>query len=135
MGLQKFLDLTYWRRYTTFVEMEDTLDEQDRGDSVLFLGGYENILLWHGLSKELCKEIEEAIASGLLVPHPTSLITYMIDGCHLNLPLAKQLRKYKEPHWLPVCFEPGPKLIEEIRDLSKEESLRRWEAIEGTRQF
>ena len=38
---------------------------------------------------------------------PTSPFTYMHDGRALTLPLVKQIRQYKKPHWLPVVLRPG----------------------------
>jgi hypothetical protein len=41
-------------------------------------------------------------------PVPTSRLTYIIDGKFLSLPIAKNERHYKKPHWLPVVLNPGP---------------------------
>jgi hypothetical protein len=33
---------------------------------------------------------------------------YMLDGTIPRLPIAKRMRSYKSPHWLPVVFNLGP---------------------------
>jgi hypothetical protein len=48
--------------------------------------------------------MKELLANGEIRAEPTNVMTYMIDGSVLQLPLAKSIRNYKERHWLPVVF-------------------------------
>jgi len=64
----------------------------------------KNIVLWCGVSREACEAIEELKAEGVIEARPTSRLVYMLDGRVPALPLAKQNRAYKSPHWCPITF-------------------------------
>jgi len=90
----------------SFVELRDLLSPYIPvlGDVAMFLPGYENIILWAGMSTEFFQVIAEALRTHRIETKPTQVLVYLIDGEALNMPLAKSLRQYKEPHWLPVAF-------------------------------
>ncbi len=60
--------------------------------------------LLSGMSTEFFQVIAEALRTHRIETKPTQVLVYLIDGEALNMPLAKSLRQYKEPHWLPVAF-------------------------------
>lgn len=74
------------------------------GDLAMFLPGHENIILWAGMSQPFFDAIAQALSTHLIETRPTQVMVYMADGGMLNMPVAKSLRQYKEPHWLPVAF-------------------------------
>jgi hypothetical protein len=37
------------------------------------------------------------------------VLVYVADGALPDLPVARTLRRYKRPHWLPVAFRRGPR--------------------------
>jgi hypothetical protein len=65
----------------------------------------KNIIFWQGVSPSLSEAIRELVQEDkLLEMRPTNELTYLIDGRLLNLPIAKQNRKYVSKRWLPVTF-------------------------------
>ena len=86
----------------------DRLFPDEKGDLALYHGKCENIIFWVGLSKNLYQAITELLSEQRMVLNSTSTLVYLVDGRGLKLPLAKQLRQYKAPHWAPVTLHPGP---------------------------
>jgi hypothetical protein len=90
--------------HVSFAELGNHFEGFRGGDFQLQKG--ENIILWAGLSQEAVNVMGDLLDSGAIEPHPASILVYLIDGCSLTLPLVKQARKYKTPHWLPVTLRP-----------------------------
>lgn len=69
-----------------------------------------NLLIWAGMSEELVGLLQKMGRAKLFHYEPTVLLVYLVDGKHLDLPIAKRPPKkgYKEPHWVPVVLKPGP---------------------------
>jgi hypothetical protein len=65
-------------------------------------------VLWQGVTEAAAAAIGELHRRQLIHPVPTPLLVYMVDGTIPRLPIAKQFRHYKKPHWLPVVFDRGP---------------------------
>ena len=70
------------------------------GDRSIELGK-KNLLIWTGVSQELIDTINELEKLGLAELKGCSQLTYLADGSVLNLPLARNFRDYKSPHWVP----------------------------------
>jgi len=85
----------------TFVELSNRI-QGFKGD--LMWGVKGNIFFWPSLSQEAIDALEELNSSGLIELAPTSALTYIIDGTYPDMPIAKQVREYKSPRWLPVAF-------------------------------
>jgi hypothetical protein len=66
-----------------------------------------NIDLWWGMSEGLAETIESLLHERMIHQHPSTLLVYAIDGGIPKMPIAKSLRKYKSPRWLPVTFQSG----------------------------
>jgi hypothetical protein len=64
-----------------------------------------NIVIWSGLSQEAMDALEVIRQEGEYSLEPTSVLTYLMDGVTLNLPLAKSVRHYKKPHWAPAVLK------------------------------
>jgi hypothetical protein len=64
--------------------------------------------LWQRLTKEAVDALEELRQAKKIHQLPASVLSYLIDGMTLRLPLAKRAQHYKTPHWAPVYFNPGP---------------------------
>ena len=101
----------YIRHYdwVTFAELQRKFAEYfpTRGDFEIE-GSFANVILWTGLDREFAEAIERLGKSERIAYAPASRLTYLIDGQTLSLPIVKQARSYKQPHWLPVCFRPNP---------------------------
>lgn len=93
---------------TSFVELERLIGAPWSGDASLFLGPSENnIVVWMGVSSDASAAIRQLQQSGAIHLRQASVLTYMIDGKGLGLPVAKAERPKKHPHWLPVVFYAG----------------------------
>jgi hypothetical protein len=86
----------------TFAELVSAIGEEANGDREL---GWPqlNVVLWTGVSENFIHSFNRA--KERIVPAPTQVLTYAMDGTLLQLPIAKQLKKpYKSSHWLPFMF-------------------------------
>lgn len=79
-----------------------------KGNIAICHSEFENIILWTGTSEAANGILLDLFQSGLIHWKTTRVLVYMTDGAALNLPLAKGLRAYKTPRWLPVVLRPGP---------------------------
>jgi len=95
----------------TFREIEDEFPDFFGGDCSFGMPE-KNILYWVGLSETGGDSIEAAVRSKVVEMRPTHIMNYVADGRILNLPLAKTLRVYKKPHWIPVAFYPAKGLVD-----------------------
>ena len=79
-----------------------------KGDSWFVLPG--KIVLWIGVSEEACTALQELVREEKIHACPSHPLVYFYDGRAVSLPLAKQppRRGYKDYHWLPVTYSPGP---------------------------
>src|SRR5262245_19043932 len=106
---EKILELVTTRRDVTYVEL-DRLEGFSGGDMEMSIGNEQasNIVLWQRLTKEAVAALGELRQAKRIHQLPASILSYLVDGATLRLPLAKRAQHYKEPHWMPVCFNPGP---------------------------
>jgi hypothetical protein len=95
----------------TYAEIKDMLSPyiDTDGEWAIELPGYHNIIMWGGMSKEFIDIMGAVQKTGQIECAPTSPLTYIADGRMMRMPLAKQLRQYKELHWLPVVLNPKKK--------------------------
>ena len=87
----------------SFVEMRNRI----KGFGGEFAYGFfdMNVMFWSGMSKEFVEAIDELVLARKIVPTPTTVLVYLMDGAFPKLPIAKQLnRKYKSERWLPIVF-------------------------------
>jgi hypothetical protein len=98
-------------RGTSFVEVEDLLKRRgyipDKEYSFnLSYDGLPNVILWSACSDEVSDIIVQVLSDKRVKLTPTSPWVYIIDGCFMNLPIAKRPPKngYKKPHWIPVVL-------------------------------
>jgi hypothetical protein len=106
---EKILELVTVRKHVTFVEL-DRIEGFSGGDLEISIGNEQasNIVLWQRLTREAVTALEELRQTKKIHQLPASVLSYLIDGKSLRLPLAKRAQHYKEPHWMPVYFNPGP---------------------------
>ena len=46
----------------------------------------------------------------IVVAMPSQFLVYLADGRVPNMPIAKRLHPYQEPHWLPVTLRPAERM-------------------------
>ncbi len=78
------------------------------GEKALYPTGFENIVLWAHVSPEFSAIITKLLREERIYAHASSVFIYMVDGRIPRLPVAKQMRQYKNPHRLPVVFNTTP---------------------------
>ena len=91
----------------SFVELERIdgfLDEsKNKEDSSEYFGNVEfNIYWWVNVSDAAIKALNELKREETIKLSPCNFLIYAHDGKILNLPIAKRIRKYKKPRWIPV---------------------------------
>jgi hypothetical protein len=94
--------------WVTPVELVRRYREQGKGNHSLC--SQDNIVIWDGMSEKLVAAILQLLRAKAIHCHPSSPLTYLIDGACLTLPLAKRPPKggYTKEHWLPITFRDGP---------------------------
>ena len=74
------------------------------GDGPGGRGGFDNIVLWAGMSEVGVEAINLVRKDERVELKPAHQLVYLIDGGALRLPIATGMRRYKEPHWLPCTI-------------------------------
>jgi hypothetical protein len=94
--------------WVSFPELQQRLGAylETGGDVCLELR--TNLVVWAGMSQAFADLVQGLLAAGRLSLHPASVMTYLIDGGMLRLPLAKRDREYRKPHWSPACLRVVP---------------------------
>lgn len=65
----------------------------------------DSLVIWDGVSQEFAEAIESLLADRVIVLKPCSTMVYMADRQILDgYPVAKHVRRYTKPHWLPVTL-------------------------------
>jgi hypothetical protein len=97
-----------WVSFAELQRIEGFKEPEDATSHTrLSLPGFENIILWEGLTQEAADALKELQQEQKVYLQPGSWFSYLHDGASLRLPLAKQARNYAEPHWLPRFCRPG----------------------------
>jgi hypothetical protein len=97
----RILSLITQRGGTSFAELQ-------RLDG--FKGGLEfgllekNILFWSGVSSDAGGALISLRKRGAIVMRIASPLLYLQDGHVPKMPIARQAKSYRQPHWLPVFY-------------------------------
>lgn len=72
----------------------------------------KNLVVWLGMSREFVDILLDLTHRKVLHYHSACVLTHLVDGGVLRLPVAKDPKRaeagYKKPHWLPVCLRVVP---------------------------
>lgn len=92
----------------SFVEIEEFHGKENcRGPIGMCFPEAENVFTWMGVNQAFIDQMRRLKTSLRVIFWPTSYLTYLVDGVYVEMPLAKKLRNYKTPHWVPtVLFLP-----------------------------
>ncbi|MGH7089597.1 MAG: hypothetical protein ACREFQ_11930, partial [Stellaceae bacterium] len=103
---------------TSFAELS-RIEGFAGNDALTFQGDYANIVLWPRISSEAAEALTALVGAGECHLAPATLFTYLADGIIPWIPVARQRRAHKTPHWLPVVLHRGaPTLAPRCRSLS-----------------
>ena len=79
-----------------------------RGHFDILSNKCDHVVFWSGWSEDIIKVFNELITEGKIHREPTHILTYIVDGVTLPLPLVKKFYPYKTDNWLPTVFCIGP---------------------------
>ncbi len=65
---------------------------------------YSNLIIWSKMSKDAVEAIYQLNREKRVILSTVSIWVYIYEGRGLNVPVAKRLRAYKKPHWLPTVI-------------------------------
>lgn len=88
----------------SFVELANNIPGFS-GDYSIGVG--KNIWYWFFMSEEAADALRELIDEGGIHLALSDILVYMVDGGIPNVPIAKRLREYKKPRWLPTVVNLG----------------------------
>lgn len=93
----------------TFNDIQEDFSEfvDLKGDLEILYPGYENIIIWSGMSDEFVRILSELRREYKIHLVPTHILTHLVGGGCLNIPIAKSARDYKTPRWLPMVIYYG----------------------------
>ena len=110
MTLQTFLlDYIKDNPHSSFVELQragSCAGFNMQGDLEIMLGPHEHVVLWQRMSQEFSRAVSTMAESGQVALEPTGVLTYLVDGATLPLPVVVNPPKdgYMIDHWLPVVL-------------------------------
>lgn len=79
------------------------------GTADVGLDGFAGLILGIGVSAEGVAALNKLlVAHEVHYHHRTDLLSVFLQGEILRLPVARGLRSYKKPHWLPTYVVNGP---------------------------
>lgn len=104
----EILELVRSRDHVSFAELNRLIPGFSGGETSLLLTGKENIVVWANMTDDGYNAVSELLTGKLVHLSPASFLVYLADGICLTLPIVKQVRNYKRPHWAPCVLRPGP---------------------------
>ena len=96
----------------TFANLMQEMGVDTSGDVELTHPVYKTLILWNGLDAGLAAAITELLEDKEIVFERTLSLVYVMDGCVMSLPEAREEREYPVPHWFPVALYIGPQCKE-----------------------
>ena len=107
------------RDSVSFAELAREFVEFREGEHAVCMGAGANVVLWMGLTEEASVAFDLLRRESSVVTLPTTVLTYVVDGHMLKLPIAKTTRPYKTLHWMPVVLRPFEKCPLKIQKMVK----------------
>jgi hypothetical protein len=106
---QQIKDFIYRKDNVSFAELAREIPKS-AGERTMFTDN-DSPIIWAGVSQEFEEAVGDLLREGAIVLKTTSFMTYAADRQTLRrYPIAKRIRKYAKPHWLPIVLCPaGPR--------------------------
>ena len=107
---QLLVDYIKHMRDVTYANIEEFFEDHGfeyKGDRGSRSAVCRHVIFWEGWNNEAFDMISELMSEGKIHCSSTNVITYLIDGKGLDLPIVKTNRDYTTDHWLPVIFNAG----------------------------
>lgn len=93
-----------FNNHVSFAELENKIE--GFGGNWAFEIPERGIVFWF-VSHAAADALNRLKAAGVFHFAPTVFLVYMADGRCLDLPIAKKVGPYKQPHWAPVTLVRG----------------------------
>ncbi len=117
---RKIGDIVKQRPGTSCIELRELLPWFS-GDLMWTSKEDPNVVFWSGVSQEFIDAFREAEGLGLVHLEPAHVLTYLVDGGGLKLPVVRGKSKvpHKTPHWLPLVLVPGQVTVERVKEVTR----------------
>ena len=111
--------------YVSFAELAKSFPEEFHADNGVSLNIRRNLIIWSGITERGARAIGNLLSEKQIACYPAQPLIYLCDGLALNLPIARRIRDYAKPHWLPVSFRHTSRLT------AKERREQHWMFVDG----
>jgi|ERR1700674_2167178 len=101
------LKLVRERCHITFKELADEVSGF-AGNGLMEFGEFPGLVLWAGISALAAETLQTLLRDKTIYLHPTPPLNYLIEGYISPMPLAKRVRTYKYPRWIPMTVSTDP---------------------------
>jgi hypothetical protein len=114
-------DLIRTRGGVSFVEVGKITPPTEASGDLVTMWAAPNCMLWESLPRATAEAILELEREDRIRIKSAALLVYLIDGETIRLPIAKRVRPYKAPHWIPTTLwaTNDPRLPEVLRKRRK----------------
>jgi len=103
LNQQNLINYVNENGFVSFAEIQRDFKDTE-GERYIHVPNMPNLVTWWGVSEKFITEINKLFMKSY-GSKPCSILVYMADGQCLNLPLAKKIKNYNEPHWLPIIID------------------------------
>lgn len=82
-----------------------SIKEKAYGDKIYgaeYKGKNANIVFLIDTNNDFVNAIEELKSEGIIDVKPIDLLSTVLDGDIYDMPIAKHVRIYAKPHWMPI---------------------------------
>ena len=76
----------------------------------------KNLVYWMNVSNTFVRAVHELVRDGVVVFDLTTPLTYLIDGCTLNIPIFDGDFEDDSSSWLPLVINKGPSFYHNKED-------------------
>ena len=104
------LDYIEKNNSVSYTELQRLFEENDYdfvGNIMSCSSQCEHVVFWYGWNGDTFDMLTELMHEEKIHREPTVLLTYLIDGGALDLPIVKKAIQYKTDHWFPLVFCKG----------------------------
>lgn len=95
--------------WVSFIQLQRAFEPYMQVYGNILIEMEDNVILWSGMSQEFTDMVLNLIKAKKIYYHPGAMLNYMMDGGVLDIPLYKQKREYKTPHWVPTMLRTVPR--------------------------
>lgn len=109
MMIDKIIEKTFKDDFVSFVEIERIFDENKfdyKGTRIIRHPEYPNLVIWAEWNQEAVDIVEEIVVNRDICLQTSHPLIYFIDGDRLTIPVAENIKEYKEERWLPMVLRP-----------------------------